>query len=128
MKKKILVVDDETSICLLLENFLSLDYDVITISNGEDALVWLEGNLPDLIISDIQMINMDGFEFLTKVRQRGFTKHTPFVMLSARPESKERIKCYQLGAQDYLIKPFNPEELEEVVKKNLFPIHYAMAW
>jgi DNA-binding response OmpR family regulator len=128
MKKKILVVDDETSICLLLENFLSLDYDVITISNGEEALVWLEGNLPDLIISDIQMINMDGFEFLTKVRKRGFTKHTPFVMLSARAESKERIKCYQLGAQDYLIKPFNPEELEEVVKKNLFPIHYAMAW
>jgi DNA-binding response OmpR family regulator len=128
MKKKILVVDDETSICLLLENFLSLDYDVITISNAEEALVWLEGNLPDLIISDIQMTNMNGFEFLTKVRQRGFTKHTPFVMLSARAESKERIKCYQLGAQDYLIKPFNPEELEEVLKKNLFPIHYAMAW
>ena len=61
MKKKILVVDDETSICLLLENFLSLDYDVITINNGEEALVWLEGNLPDLIISDIQMDNMDGF-------------------------------------------------------------------
>jgi DNA-binding response OmpR family regulator len=128
MKKKILVVDDETSICLLLENFLSLDYHVITISNGEEALMWLEGNLPDLIISDIQMTNMDGFEFLTKVRKRGFTKHTPFVMLSARAESKERIKCYQLGAQDYLTKPFNPEELEEVVKKNLFPIHYAMAW
>jgi DNA-binding response OmpR family regulator len=128
MKKKILVVDDETSICLLLENFLSLDYDVVTISNGEEALVWLETNLPDLIISDIQMTNMNGFEFLTKVRQRGFTKHTPFVMLSARAESKERIKCYQLGAQDYLIKPFNPEELEEVVKKNLYPIHYAVAW
>jgi DNA-binding response OmpR family regulator len=128
MKKKILVVDDETSICLLLENFLSLDYDVVTINNGEEALVWLEGNLPDLIISDIQMTNMDGFEFLTKVRQRGFTKHTPFVMLSAREESKERIKCYQLGAQDYIIKPFNPQELEEVVKKNLFPIHFAMAW
>lgn len=128
MKKKILVVDDETSICLLLENFLSLDYDVVTISNGEEALVWLETNLPDLIVSDIQMTNMNGFEFLTKVRQRGFTKHTPFVMLSARAESKERIKCYQLGAQDYLIKPFNPEELEEVVKKNLYPIHYAVAW
>ena len=128
MKKKILVVDDEISICMLLDNFLSLEYDVTTINNGEEALEWLEGNLPDLIISDIQMTNMDGFEFLTKVRQRGFTKHTPFVMLSARAESKERIKCYQLGAQDYLTKPFNPEELEEVVKKNLFPIHYAMAW
>jgi len=128
MKKKILVVDDEMSICLLLENFLSQDYEIIAINNGEAALIWLEGNLPDLIISDIQMANMDGFEFLTKVRQRGFTKHTPFIMLSARAESKERIRCYRLGAQDYLTKPFNPEELEELVKKNLSPIHYALAW
>jgi DNA-binding response OmpR family regulator len=128
MKKKILVVDDETSICLLLENFLSRDYDIITINNGEDALTWLEGNLPDLIISDIQMNEMDGYEFLTKVRMRGFTKHTPFIMLSAKSESKERIKCYKLGAQDYLTKPFNPEELEELVKKNLFPIHYSLVW
>lgn len=128
MKKKILVVDDEKTICLLLNNFLSEEYDVITINNGEDALVWLEGNLPDLIISDIQMSNMDGFQFLEKVRQRGFTKHTPFIMLSARAESKERIKCYRLGAQDYLTKPFNPEELGEVVKKNLSPIHYALVW
>jgi len=128
MKKKILVVDDETTICLLLENFLSVEYDVITINSGEEALNWLESNLPDLIISDIQMNNMDGFEFLKHVRKRGFTKHTPFIMLSARAESKERIKCYQLGAQDYLTKPFNPEELEELVKKNLFPIHFAMTW
>ena len=128
MKKKILVVDDEPSICLLLDNFLSLDYDVVTINDGEEALAWLEGNLPDLIISDIQMTRMDGYEFLTKVRQRGFTRHTPFIMLSARAESKERIRCYKLGAQDYLTKPFNPEELEELVKKNLFPVHFALAW
>jgi two-component system chemotaxis response regulator CheY len=49
-------------------------------------------------------------------------------MLSAHVESKERIKCYRLGAQDYLSKPFNPEELKEVVKKNLYPIHYASRW
>lgn len=128
MKKKILVVDDEITICLLLENFLSPLYDVVTINSGEEALVWLENNLPDLIISDIQMSRMDGFDFLLHVRQRGFTKHTPFIMLSARAESKERIKCYQLGAQDYLTKPFNPEELEELVKKNLYPIHYALTW
>lgn len=128
MKKKILVVDDEISICLLLENFLSQDYDVVSLNNGSDALEWLEGNLPDLIISDIQMPKMDGYEFLTNVRKRGFTKHTPVLMLSARSESKERIKCYKLGAQDYLTKPFNPEELEELVKKNLFPIHYAVEW
>lgn len=128
MKKIILVVDDELSIRLLLENFLSQDYDVISMANGQNALYWLEGNLPDLIISDIQMPAMDGYEFLVKVRQRGFTKHTPVIMLSAKAESKERVKCYRLGAQDYLTKPFNPEELEELVKKNLSPIHYALAW
>jgi len=128
IKKKILIVDDELSICLLLENFLSKDYDVFTSHDGHEALDWLEENLPDVIISDIQMSKMNGYEFLTKVRQRGFTKHTPFIMLSARSESNERIKCYKLGAQDYLTKPFNPDELEELVKKNLFPIHYAIEW
>jgi DNA-binding response OmpR family regulator len=128
IKKKILVVDDEISICMLLQNFLSENYEVNTMNSALEALDWLEGNLPDLIISDIQMSKMDGYEFLTKVRQRGFTKHTPIIMLSGRAESKERIKCYRLGAQDYLTKPFNPEELEELVKKNLYPIHYAIKW
>lgn len=128
MKKKILVVDDEKSICLLLENFLSQDYDVVSFNDGLEGLEWLEENLPDLIISDIQMTKMDGYEFLTSVRQKGFTKHTPVIMLSGKSESKERIKCYKLGAQDYLTKPFNPEELEELVKKNLFPIHFSIEW
>ncbi|MGK0412991.1 MAG: DNA-binding response OmpR family regulator [Polaribacter sp.] len=128
MKKKILVVDDEISICMLLQNFLSQDYEVVTLYNAMEAMEWLEENLPDLIISDIQMPEMDGYDFLTKVRQKGFTKHTPVVMLSGQAESKERIKCYRLGAQDYLTKPFNPEELEELVKKNLNPIHYAIEW
>lgn len=128
MNKKILIVDDEKSICLLLENFLSQDYDVISFNDGLEAVEWLEENLPDLIISDIQMPKMDGYEFLKSVRQRGFTKHTPVIMLSGRSESKERIKCYRLGAQDYLTKPFNPEELEELVKKNIFPIHYSIEW
>ena len=128
MKKKILIVDDEISICLLLENFLSKDYEVYTLHDGNDALEWLEENLPDLIISDIQMTKMDGYEFLTKVRQRGFTKRTPFIMISAKSESYERIRCYKLGAQDYLTKPFNPDELEELVKKNISPIHYAIEW
>jgi len=128
MKKNILVVDDEVSICLLLDNFLSADYEVVTKTNATEAYEWLETNLPDLIICDLQMPGMDGYTFLQKVRDRGFTRHTPFIMLSAKAESKERIRCYKLGAQDYLTKPFNPEELEELVKKNLFPIHYNVAW
>jgi len=128
MKKNILVVDDEVTSCLILENFLSDQYSVISTNSGIEALKSLETNLPDLIISDIQMANMDGFEFLKEVRLMGYTKHTPVIMLSGKTESKERVKCYQLGAQDYLSKPFNPQELKEVVKKNLYPIHYATSW
>jgi len=128
MNNKILTIDDESSIRLLLENFLSKTYDIISKSDGQQALEWLEGNLPDLIICDIQMPVMDGYEFLKKVRQRGFTKHTPVIMLSGVESSKERIRCYKIGAQDFLAKPFNPEELDELIKKNLFPIHYALEW
>jgi DNA-binding response OmpR family regulator len=128
MKDKILVVDDELSIRLLLENFLSKRYEVFSKSNGMDALEWLELNLPDLIICDIQMPRMDGYQFLEKVRQRGFTKHTPVIMLSGIENSQDRIKCYKLGSQDFLVKPFNPEELMELIRKNLNPIHYAIKW
>ena len=128
MKHKILVIDDEKMIRLLLENFLSEKYEIISKNDGQEALEWLEGHLPDLIICDIQMPNMDGYQFLKMLRQRGYTKHTPVLMLSGVESSKERIKCYQLGAQDFLAKPFNPEELEEVIKKNLFPIYYAIKW
>lgn len=128
MKHKILVIDDEESICLILENFLSANYDGVSKNDGLQALEWLEGNLPDLIICDVQMPNIDGYQFLEKMRQRGYTKHTPVIMLSGTEASKERVKCYRLGAQDFLTKPFNPEELDELIKKNLFPIHYAIKW
>jgi DNA-binding response OmpR family regulator len=128
MRHKILIIEDERSMRLLLENFLSKKYDIETKTDGQDALEWLEGNLPDLIICDLQMPNMNGYLFLEKVRQRGFTKHTPIIMLSGVESSKERIKCYRLGAQDFLAKPFNPEELAEVINKNLYPVHYAIKW
>ena len=128
MKKKVLVIDDEMTMRTLLEFFLGKQYEVHAVGSAIEALTWLDSNLPDLIISDIQMPSLDGFGFLTIVRKRGYTRNTPIIMLSGKSESKERVKCYQLGAQDYLTKPFNPEELEEVVKKNLFPINNSNLW
>jgi CheY-like chemotaxis protein len=125
---KILVIDDEQSIQLMLENFLSKKYQVVCKNNGTEAIEWLEENLPDLIICDIQMPVMNGYQFLEKFRQRGYTKHTPVVMLSCTESSQDRVKCYRLGSQDFLVKPFNPEELMEVIKKNLHPIHYSFSW
>lgn len=128
MRYKILIIDDERSIRLLLENFLSKNYEVVCKPDGLEALEWLEENLPDLVICDVQMPNMDGYQFLEKIRQRGYTKHTPVIMLSSVESSKERVKCYSLGAQDFLAKPFNPEELSALINKNLFPIHYSLKW
>ena len=129
MKKNILCIDDEPTIRLLLKNFLEkMGYEVECKEDGMKALEWIEEHLPDLIICDIQMPEMDGYDFVKKLRQRGYTKHTPVIMLSGVESSKERVKCYTLGAQDFLVKPFNPEELQALIKKNLEPIHYAVKW
>lgn len=112
MKKKILVIDDELSIRLLLENYLSKMYVVVTRNDGMEALKWMEeGNMPDLIVADIQMPNLDGYEFIKNVRNSGFFKEIPMIMLSGIESSQEKVKCLKLGANDYMIKPFNPEEL-----------------
>lgn len=126
--KKILIIDNEPNIGLLLENFFAEQYEVIYFDSPIKAQDWLESNLPDLIICDIQMPEITGIEMLKSIRSRGFTSHTPVIMLSAKTESADKIKCYRLGAQDFVTKPFNPEELEEIIKKNLNPIHFSTSW
>lgn len=112
MKKKILVIDDELSIRMLLENFLNKTYSVITKNDGMEGLGWLEeGNVPDLIVADIQMPNLDGYEFVKNLRASGYFRHIPIIMLSGIESTSEKIKCLKLGADDYIVKPFNPEEL-----------------
>lgn len=112
MKKKILVMDDELSIRMLLENFLSKSYDVITKNDGLLGIKWMEeGNMPDLIVADIQMPNLDGYELIKNIRSSGFFKDVPVIMLSGIESSQEKVKCLKLGANDYMVKPFNPEEL-----------------
>jgi DNA-binding response OmpR family regulator len=112
MKKKILVIDDELSIRMLLENFLSKTYEVVTKSDGMEGIKWLEqGNMPDLIVADIQMPNLDGHEMIRNLKASGFFKDIPLIMLSGIESSQEKVKFLKLGANDYMVKPFNPEEL-----------------
>ena len=121
--KKILAIDDEKAIRLILETSLKHKYNVTTKNDGEEGYYWMikEKTIPDLIICDIQMPNLDGYEFLKRVRNSGFFGDIPIIMLSGEEQSKERVKCYQLKAQDYLTKPFNPGELIELIEKNLNP-------
>ena len=112
MKKKILVIDDEITIRTLLEKFLSHYYEVTALSDGQEGLDWLQtGNIPDLMIVDLEMPVLDGYSFIENVRASGYFKNIPIMMLSGVDSSSERVKCFKLGANDFMIKPFNPEEL-----------------
>jgi two-component system chemotaxis response regulator CheY len=120
MKKKIMTIDDEKSIRFILEKTFKEDYDITLWDNGLDALNDLQsGNLPDIIICDIEMPQMNGFDFIKEVRASGFFDDIPLIMLSGKEDSKDKIKCFELGADDYLLKPFNPKELKARIKRRL---------
>ncbi len=123
MKKKILIIDDELSIRMLLENFLSKTYEVVTKVDGLEGLKYIEeGNIPDLVVADIQMPNLNGQEFLEQIRASGFYKNIPIIVLSGIESSQERIRLLKMGADDFIVKPFNPEELsiriENIISRN----------
>jgi DNA-binding response OmpR family regulator len=118
--KKILVVDDKSSISNLLIQFLSNQYMVETKEDGIEALTWLQhGNIPDLVITDLQMPNMDGVELIKRMKESGYFKDIPILVLSSKDSSADRVQCLKLGAEDYVVKPFNPEELSIRIEKIL---------
>lgn len=109
---KILVVDDKQNLSDLLAQYLGQKHDVVTKKNGLEALHWLqEGDIPDLIISDLEMPELDGYQLISKLRASGYFSDIPIIVLSCRDSSADRIACLKLGANDYMVKPFNPEEL-----------------
>lgn len=111
--KTILVIEDDPSIRFLLDHILVDHYTIELKENGHDALVHLQkGNIPDLIISDLSMPKMDGHDFMTNIKASSFFNKIPLIVLSATENSTERIDCLRKGADDYLVKPFNPEELQ----------------
>lgn len=105
-KKNILVVDDEIGALTLLGIMLERHgYNVIKANHGETALALLEVNKPDLIILDIMMPDIDGFELCSMLRQRLDTKDTPILILSARNDTDSVARGLKAGANDYLSKP-----------------------
>ena len=120
MKKKILVIDDDTSIRTLLLSFLGRKYTVEAKENGMEAMIWLQdGNMPDLIVCDVEMPAMNGMELVKNVKSSGYFKELPIIMLSSLDTSAERIKYLKAGANDFVVKPFNPEELDVKIEIGL---------
>ena len=120
MKRKLLIIDDEPSIRLILEHYFSGDYDVVATSNGQEAVDWLQqGHLADAIVADYTMPLVNGLDFINYLRSSPLHKETPLIMLSGRDETSNKINCLRHGADDYLVKPFNPEELDIRLKNIL---------
>jgi two-component system, chemotaxis family, chemotaxis protein CheY len=116
----VLAIDDINSTLAIIDYTLNKKFNVIKKTNGREALEWLyDGNIPDLIICDLHMPEMDGVDFIKHIRASGFFKDIPLLVLSSNEMSSIRIKCLKAGADDYIVKPFNPEELEARID-NLF--------
>ena len=110
MGHPVLVVDDEPSIATVVRERLEREgFAVRTLSSGEEALAYLEADPADLVILDVMLPGIDGFEVLRRLRSSGNT--VPVIMLTARDEDVDKIVGLELGADDYLAKPFNPREL-----------------
>lgn len=113
-RKRILVVDDEKGLVKIIRLNLEQDgYEVVEAYNGSQAMEKLRTTLPDLVLLDVMMPDTDGFTVLKMIRQIGAT---PVIMLTAKGEEDDKIKGLELGADDYVTKPFNPRELTSRIK------------
>ena len=113
-KEKILVVDDEASIRRILETRLSMiGYSVVTAADGEEAIIVFRKELPSLVVLDVMMPKLDGYGVCQEIRKES---NVPIIMLTALGDVADRITGLELGADDYVIKPFSPKELEARIR------------
>ena len=118
MAKKILVVDDERHIVRLVEvNLQRAGYDVVSAYDGVEALEKITAEKPEMIILDVMMPRMDGFEVLKELRGNAETKDIPVIMLTAKAQDADIFKGWSSGVDSYLTKPFNPRELLAFVER-----------
>ncbi len=118
---KLLLVDDEPGVRESVQAYLedNEEFVVNLASNAQEAWKILEKDTPDLVISDIMMPQVDGYQFLQQLREDARFKSIPVVFLTARGMTSDRIQGYQAGCDAYLPKPFDPDELEAIVKNLL---------
>ncbi len=126
MPAKILVVDDEPHLQRVVSLYLrGRDYEVRTAPNGLDAIQIVADNRPDLIIADISMPGMDGFELCSRLRRDPATRTIPFIFLTAKDQDTDKIKARKVGADDYLTKPCPLDQLAERVETVMDRIEQA---
>ena len=126
-KNTILVVDDETANIIALTNILGEDYEVYVAKNGLDAIALAKEHLPDVILLDVLMSNMDGYEVIAELKQNDTTKSIPVIFITGLDNSTAEKKGLTLGAADYISKPFVPEIVKLRVKNQVDLVNYIFA-
>jgi CheY-like chemotaxis protein len=115
-KKNLLIIEDHDSIRHLLGVMLNKNFSVTTKKDGIEGLVWLgDGNLPDLILLDMHMPEMDGISFLQQVKSSGFFKQIQVIIISANDNEHDLKYAYELGVRRIFKKPFNPLNLQQEI-------------
>jgi DNA-binding NarL/FixJ family response regulator len=118
--KNILIVDDDITLRTALIRYLqNRGYSVQEATSGAEALSLFEQNPPDVVVSDVMMPEMDGLEFCRRLRGTRSGQLVPFIFLSSRKDVDDRVQGHQMGADDYLIKPFDPKELVAKIEAQL---------
>jgi two-component system alkaline phosphatase synthesis response regulator PhoP len=119
-RSKILIVDDEIDTLLPLKKSLEVEnYLILGASNGFEALELARNNIPDLILLDIMMPGMDGYEVCVQLKKYPVTRNIPVIMLTAKDALREKVKGLDIGADDYVTKPFTLKELKARIKSIL---------
>ena len=116
---KVLVVDDDSFMRDIFAMTLSDSYTFLSAENGEEALKLAESECPNLIILDVEMPVMDGYELCRHLKENVHTSGSPVIFVSAHDQIEERLKGYEAGGEDYIIKPFDPQELKAKVAQSL---------
>ena len=119
-KKRVLVVDDEPHIVKLVK--LSLgdkNYDIVGVTSGKEAISYVKDNTPDILVLDLMMPGVNGYEVCQSVRENPKTKGIPIIILSAKSQMLDKLNAIDVGADDYMCKPFDPDELARRIKLNL---------
>jgi DNA-binding NarL/FixJ family response regulator len=119
-QKRLLLIDDDPNLILLVKDYLEFrGFEVVTAENGLEALDLLEQQLPDMIVCDVMMPEMDGYTFVEQIRQDARYSWIPVLFLSAKGQSQDRVRGLNTGADVYMVKPFEPEELVAQVESSL---------
>lgn len=119
MKKSILIVDDCSSICKIISSFLAPDFECSGASSAEQGLESLKSKPADMVVLDLNMPGMGGEAMLREIRKDDAMKNTRVLILSAEASSSVKTRLINAGAEDYMTKPFNPEELKARINRIL---------